>query len=128
MSQEALKMAVCKQALALLHAYPAAFIAPIHSSVETELTWLVAYFSGENTDHQRLHSLTFGHYAVRELSPRYSDLYSALNAAFYVAVKTREGFTVDVELLEEYLAEDHVTEEHATQGDTTQADSPQGVK
>ena len=104
MSQEMLKLAVCERALSLLRAYPSAFIAPIHSSVAEQLQSLIRFFSGEDSDVQCLHTLTFGHYAVRELSPRYSDLYSALNTAFYVAVKTREGEAVDVDLLKEYLA------------------------
>lgn len=104
MSQEALKLAVCERALSLLQAQPNAFIVPIYTSVEAQLQWLIDYFSGKETDMKRLHTLTFGHYAVRELSPRYGELYAGLNAAFYVAEKTREGVKVDVSLLEDFLA------------------------
>ncbi len=99
MSHEDIKAAVCKEALVALHDYRNALTTQLFESTELQLKWLVDYFEGRSVERKKLFELTFGHYAVREIDPRHEALVEALNRAFYVAVKTREGLKVDLKLL-----------------------------
>ena len=95
MSQEELKADICRQALAICRERRSAVLPQIFSSVENQLVWLISFFEGKNTEREKLFKLTFGHYAVREIDPNEKDLISALNKAFYVASKTRQGLKID---------------------------------
>lgn len=99
MSNEDIKAAVCKEALAVLHDRQNILIPQHRESTESQLKWLIDYFEGRSSERNRLFDLTFGHYAVREIDPREEALIKALNRAFYVAVKTREGLKIDLKLL-----------------------------
>lgn len=99
MSNEDVKAAVCREALATLSECPSAILPHLRGSVEAQLHWLIDYFEGRSNDRQRLYELTFGHCAVRELDPRDEKLVAALNKAYYVAVKTRQGLKIDLQLL-----------------------------
>ncbi len=69
------------------------------NSIKAQLEWLVAYFEGKNSGRSKLFDLTFGHYAARELAQEDVEFIDALNKAFYVAVKTREGLKIDLKEL-----------------------------
>lgn len=98
-SNEDIKAAVCKEALATLSERSTAIIPQLRESIEAQLEWLIDYFEGRTNERKRLFELTFGHYAAREIDPREERLVDALNNAFYVAVKTREGLKIDLKLL-----------------------------
>ncbi len=99
MSNEDIKAAVCREALATLSEFRGAILPHLRESIEAQLNWLIDYFEGRSNERRRLYELTFGHYAVRELDPREEKLVDALNKAFYVAVKTRQGLKIDLQLL-----------------------------
>ncbi|MCP5100570.1 MAG: hypothetical protein GY943_33895 [Chloroflexi bacterium] len=99
MSQEEIKAEVCRQALNVCRNKRSSMLPQIFSSIESQLKWLVDFFEGKNAERKKLSELTFGHYAARELDPRESELIDALNKAFYVAAKTREGLKIDLKEL-----------------------------
>lgn len=99
MSQENIKAEICREALAVLTNKRSVLLPHIFESIESQLNWLVSYFEGENSDRQRLYELTFGHYAVREIDSREVEIIDALNRAFYVAVRTRQGLKLDLDVL-----------------------------
>ncbi len=99
MSNEDVKAAVCREALAILLECRSTIIPQLRESIEAQLNWLIDYFEGRSSERQRLFELTFGQYAVRELDPREEKLVDALNKAFYVAIKTRQGLKIDLKLL-----------------------------
>ena len=99
MSNEDIKAAVCKEALATLSDGSSKIVPQLRESIEAQLKWLIDYFEGRSNERKRLFELTFGHYAAREVDPREEKLISALNKAFYVAVRTREGLNIDLKLL-----------------------------
>ena len=99
MSNEDIKAAVCKEALATLSDGSSKIVPQLRESIEAQLKWLIDYFEGRSNERKRLFELTFGHYAAREIDPREEKLISALNKAFYVAVRTREGLKIDLKLL-----------------------------
>ncbi|MFT6635920.1 immunity protein Tsi6 family protein [Alcanivorax sp.] len=98
-SNEDIKAAVCKEALATLSDSSSAIVPQLRESTEAQLKWLIDYFEGRTSERKRLFDLTFGHYAAREIDPREERLIDALNKAFYVAVKTREGLKIDPKIL-----------------------------
>jgi len=98
-SNEDIKAAVCKEALATLSDGSSKIVPQLRESIEAQLKWLIDYFEGRSNERKRLFELTFGHYAAREVDPREEKLISALNKAFYVAVRTREGLKIDLKLL-----------------------------
>ena len=99
MSNEDVKANVCKDALAILQDSRRALVPQVFDSIEAQLKWLIDYFEGRSNERKRLFDLTFGHYAAREIDPREEKLIDALNGAFYVAVRTREGLKIDLNLL-----------------------------
>ncbi|MGJ3257113.1 MAG: immunity protein Tsi6 family protein [Alcanivorax sp.] len=99
MSNEDIKATVCKEALEALSDSNGAIAPQLRESIEAQLRWLIDYFEGRTGERKRLFDLTFGHYAAREIDPREGRLIDALNKAFYVAVKTREGLKIDLKLL-----------------------------
>lgn len=99
LSNEDIKAAVCKEALNTLQKHKNNLIPQLRESTESQLKWLIDYFEGKNNERSKLFELTFGHYAAREIDPRCEELIKALNKAFYVAVKTREGLKIDLGLL-----------------------------
>jgi len=98
-SNEDIKAAVCKEALATLSDGSSKIVPQLRESIETQLKWLIDYFEGRSNERRRLFELTFGYYAVREIDPREEKLIGALNKAFYVAVRTRDGLKIDLKLL-----------------------------
>lgn len=98
-SNEDVKAAVCREALAILLECGSAILPQLRESIEAQLNWLLDYFEGRSSERQRLFELTFGHYAAREIDPREEKLVDALNKAFYVAVRTRQGLKIDLKLL-----------------------------
>ena len=99
MSNEEIKVIVCKEALQLCQEKQNQFVPAIYNSVIAQLNWLVDFFEGKSEERNKLKDLTFGHYAVRELDPREIELVEALNKAFYVATRTKEGLKIDKALL-----------------------------
>ena len=99
MSNEDIKAAVCKEALATLLDSSSAIAPQIRESIEAQLKWLIDYFEGRAGERKRLFYLKFGHYAAREIDPREERLIDALNKAFYVAVRTRDGLKIDLKIL-----------------------------
>lgn len=99
MSNEDVKVAVCKEALGVLSDRRSSLLPHIADSIEAQLNWLIDYFEGRNSDRSQLFHLTFGHYAAREIDPREERLVDSLNSAFYVAVQTRKGLKIDLQRL-----------------------------
>ena len=99
MSDEEIKLIICKEALELCYEKRNQLIPAIYDSVIVQLNWLIEFLEGKNEERNRLKDLTFGHYAVRELDPRETELVEALNKAFYVATKTKDGLKIDKALL-----------------------------
>jgi len=99
MSQEDIKAEICKQALAVCCKKKSVMLPQIFESIENQLNWLISYFEGTCSERKKLFELTFGHYAAREIDPRETELVSALNKAFYVAYRTRQGLKIDLKEL-----------------------------
>jgi hypothetical protein len=98
MSDEALKAQVTRKALELCvdRLTRGTSAAPeILESTRRQLEWLVAYFEGRNTEREKLRTLVFGHYAVREVDECDREFVDALAMAFYVASRTAHGLKVD---------------------------------
>ena len=100
MSHEKIKAEVCRQALAVCRNKRSVMLPQIFESIENQLNWLVGFFEGEHSERKKLFDINFGHYAARELDQREAELVKALNKAFYVAVKTREGLKIDLDALD----------------------------
>ncbi|MGO2392653.1 MAG: immunity protein Tsi6 family protein [Halomonas sp.] len=103
MSQEEVKAKISRDALGLcedrIKSRALVALPEIMNSIKAQLEWLVSYFEGKNSERSKLFELTFGHYAAREVNEQDVEFIDALNKAFYVAVKTREGLKVDLSLL-----------------------------
>lgn len=103
MSQEEIKARITRQALEIceerINSGAAIALPEIMNSIKAQLEWLVSYFEGKNSERSKLFKLTFGHYAVREINEQDKEFVDALNKAFYVAAKTREGLKVDLSVL-----------------------------
>lgn len=99
MSQEELKIDICTQALVVLKQHRAAIQPDMFESIEQQLEWLISYFEGASKEREKLFTLTFGHYAAREIDARERKLVDALNRAFYVAVRTRQGLKLEPKFL-----------------------------
>lgn len=99
MSQDKLKVEICQRALDECNNYRNALHPVMFESIEKQLNWLVAYFSGESCDRQKLFELTFGHIAAREIDAREKEVVDALNKAFYVAERTRQGLKLELNVL-----------------------------
>ncbi|UAB71950.1 hypothetical protein INR79_08675 [Vibrio sp. SCSIO 43132] len=99
MSQEEIKIDICNHALEVLKDRRSVMLPQVTESIENQLQWLVSYFSSVSNDREKLFTLTFGHYAVREIDPREKQLVNALNAAYYVADRTRRGLKLDLKVL-----------------------------
>tara|TARA_Y100001968_G_C19449010_1_gene767249 strand:- start:2512 stop:2820 length:309 start_codon:yes stop_codon:yes gene_type:complete len=98
-SDEDIKAVVCKVALATLAVASSKVVPQLRESIEVQLKWLVDYFEGRSNERRLLFELTFGHYAAIEIDPREEKLIGALNKAFYVAVRARDGLKIDLKLL-----------------------------
>ncbi|WP_163938442.1 immunity protein Tsi6 family protein [Paraferrimonas sp. SM1919] len=99
MSQEKIKVEICQHALEVCNNNRNVMLPQIFESIENQLNWLIAYFKGESCDRQKLFELTFGHFAAREIDPREKEVVEALNRAFYVAERTRQGLKLDLNVL-----------------------------
>ena len=72
----------------------------ILESIRLQLEWLVAFGEGREANRERLHTLTFGHYAAREIEDLDVEFADALFKASYVADQIRGGLKVDPQVLE----------------------------
>lgn len=99
MSQEDIKIAICKRALATFLTKKNVVVPQMQESIVNQLNFLISYFQGVNSDREKLFELTFGHLAAREIDPREEEIISALNSAFYVASQTRNGLKLDLKVL-----------------------------
>ncbi|MBY6192137.1 hypothetical protein KUV22_17075 [Microbulbifer agarilyticus] len=103
MSQEDLKASICREALLIcndrIESKARVTLPQIMDSTKAQLEWLISYFETGTGDRAGLFNLTFGHFAAREIDESDRELIEALNKAFYVAVRTREGLKVDLNVL-----------------------------
>ena len=99
MSQEKLKAQVAREALEICNSRIATGSSPapeaMMESIRAQLTWLIEFFEGRSTERNKLHALTFGHYAAREIEGSDPELTAALHKAYYVASRTASGLKVD---------------------------------
>jgi len=98
-SQEELKAQVAREALEICNRRIATGNSPapeaMMESIRAQLTWLIEFFEGRSTERNKLHTLTFGHYAAREIEDSDTEFTAALHKAYYVASRTASGLKVD---------------------------------
>lgn len=99
MSQETLKLQVCKDALEICRARREVLMPELFHSIESQLIWLIAFFEGKNSEREKLFQLSFGLMAVREIDPSENELISSQNKAFYVATKTGKGLKIEPKVI-----------------------------
>ena len=103
MSQEDLKAALTRQALALCTERIAIGSPPVPrhmlQSVQVQLEWLLEFYEGRSTDRAKLSQLTFGHIAAREIEGTDPALAGALHKAYYAASRTAAGLKLDMAVL-----------------------------
>ena len=103
MSQESLKAEITRQALALcverLAAGRPTVPQPMLHSIQTQLEWLIDFYEGRSTERAKLHQLTFGHIAAREMDGIDPELTKALHRAYYAASRTAAGLRLDMAVL-----------------------------
>lgn len=105
MSQESIKAKLCNYALLIAKAKVASnsnSLLPMYQSIENQLQFLVDFFEGKNNEHAKLHTLNFGHLAVREIEDNDPKFTHSLKVAFYVADKTANGLKLDEQFIENH--------------------------
>jgi hypothetical protein len=105
MSQESIKAKLCNEALLVAKEKVASnsnSLLPMYQSIENQLQFLVDFFEGKNNEHAKLHTLNFGHLAVRELEDNDPKFAHLLKVAFYVADKTANGLKLDERFIANY--------------------------
>ncbi len=105
MSQESIKAKLCNDALLVAKEKVASnsnSLLPIYKSIESQLQFLVDFFEGRNNEHAKLHTLNFGHLAVREIEDSDPTFAHLLKIAFYVADKTAHGLKLDEQFIANY--------------------------
>ena len=103
MSQEELKAKITRQALEIcierLATNTATVPEPMMRSIQAQLEWLINFYEGRSAERNRLHELTFGHIAAREIEDSDPEFTDALNKAYYVASRTASGLKLDTAVL-----------------------------
>ena len=103
MSQEELKAQIAREALDICDRRIAMDSLPapeaMMQSIRAQLAWLIEFFEGRSTERNKLHTLTFGHYAAREIEGSDPEFTAALHKAYYVASRTASGLKVDPAVL-----------------------------
>lgn len=103
MSQEDIKAGVTRQALALCKDRLASGRPPVPEpmmlSIQAQLEWLIDFYEGRSAERNKLHTLTFGHFAAREIEDADPEFTNALYCAFYAASRTAAGLKVDLAVL-----------------------------
>jgi hypothetical protein len=98
-SQEELKAQVAKEALRICNMRMTTDTSPVPEammqSIQSQLAWLIEFFEGRSTERNKLHALTFGHYAAREIEDSDPEFAAALHKACYVANRTGSGLKID---------------------------------
>ena len=77
----------------------------LYSTLDAQLRFLVAFFSGKGGEHERLHDINVGLVSLREIESFDSELAGLLNVAQYIAHKKAYGLKMDPGILEKYLKE-----------------------
>jgi hypothetical protein len=103
MSQEELKAKITQEALRIcnerINTGRLPVPEPMMQSIQAQLTWLLEFFEGRSDERDKLHKLTFGHFAAREIEDADPELTDSLNKAYYVASRTASGLKVDLAVL-----------------------------
>ena len=105
MSQESIKAKLCNDALLAAKdkiADNTNNLLPMYQSIENQLQFLVDFFEGKNSANEKLHTLNFGHLAVREIEDNDPKFAHLLKIAFYVADKTAKGLRLDEQFIANY--------------------------
>ena len=105
MSQESIKAKLCNDALLVAKekvAINSNSLLPMYQTIENQLQFLVDFFEGKNSEHAKLHTLNFGHLAVREIEDNDPKFAHLLKIAFYVADKTAHGLKLDEQFVANY--------------------------
>jgi len=102
-SQEDIKADLTREALLLCGnrlssgALPAP--EPMLLSIKAQLEWLIEFYEGRSAERARLHQLTFGHLAAREIEDSDPELARALHRAYYAASRTAAGLKLELSVL-----------------------------
>jgi len=103
MSQERLKAEIAKKALEIcedrIMSKSGVALPEIMGSIQVQLEWLVSYFEGKNSEREKLKTLVFGHYALREVDESDEEFIGALSKAYYVADQTSKGLKIDLKVI-----------------------------
>jgi hypothetical protein len=103
MSQEELKARITREALRVcderMTTGSFSVPEPMMQSIQAQLSWLIDFFEGRSTERDKLHKLTFGHFAAREIEDSDPELTDALYKAYYVASQTAAGLKIDLAVL-----------------------------
>ena len=103
MSQEDIKATVTREALAVCEERLASGAAPVADavmrSIQAQLEWLIEFYEGRSAERNKLHTLTFGHYAAREIEDIDPAFARYLYRAFYAASRTAAGLKLDLAVL-----------------------------
>ncbi|WP_372588613.1 immunity protein Tsi6 family protein [Pseudoalteromonas xiamenensis] len=67
-----------------------------------QLQFSVDFFEGRNNEHAKLHTLNFGHLAVREIEDSDPTFAHLRKIAFYVADRTAHGLKLDKNSIKNY--------------------------
>ena len=98
-SQEELKAKIARDALEICDRRIAMDSSPVPEtmmySIRAQLTWLIEFFEGRSIERNKLHTLTFGHYAAKEIEGSDPEFAAALHKAYYVASLTASGLKID---------------------------------
>ena len=103
MSQEDIKASITREALAVCDERLASGAAPVPEtmmrSIQAQLEWLIEFYEGRSAERNKLHTLTFGHYAAREIEDADPAFARCLYRAFYAASRTAAGLKFDPAVL-----------------------------
>lgn len=103
MSQEDIKVDLTRQALALcnerLVSGQSSATEPMMHSIQAQLEWLIDFYEGRSAERNKLHKLTFGHFATREIADADAEFTNALHRAYYAASRTARGLKLDLATL-----------------------------
>ena len=105
MSQEDIKAEISRQALLVckqrIKSNVKVALPGILESIRIQLEWCIDFFEGRRpSERNKLHEITVGHFAVRELDERDKEFIEALTRVQYVATQTARGLKLDMAILE----------------------------
>ena len=103
MSQENIKAELTREALAVCKDRLSSGVLPAPEpmmlSIKAQLEWLIEFYEGRSTERSKLHGLTFGHFAAREIEDADPELTRVLHRAYYAASRTAAGVKLDLSVL-----------------------------